>query len=132
MSFTRQRREIQRHKRSFSEPHFLMIVYPVAEESIGADSDAPPVRVLRWAKALADERRRRILKKLSAGSYTLQEVADDFGVAKSTMHHHLITLRSAGLVRMRMSDKRYSLRRDAIENLSELLSAYLAENSQKE
>lgn len=109
-----------------------IIGYPVADESISADNHAPPVRLLRLAKALADERRLRILKKLSAGSYTLQEVADDFGVAKSTMHHHLITLRSAGLVRMRMSDKRYSLRRDAIENLSELLSAYLAENSQKE
>ncbi len=109
-----------------------IIYYSVADESISADNHAPPVRLLRLAKALADERRLRILKKLSAGSYTLQEVADDFGVAKSTMHHHLITLRSAGLVRMRTSDKRYSLRRDAIENLSELLSAYLAENSPTE
>ena len=55
----------------------------------------------------------------------VQELADDFGVAKTTMHHHLITLRSVGLVRMRLSDKRYSLRQDVVDHLGELLSAYL-------
>ncbi|HVB71989.1 MAG TPA: metalloregulator ArsR/SmtB family transcription factor [Ktedonobacteraceae bacterium] len=102
-----------------------LFYYPVADESVVAGNNAPPVRLLRLAKALADERRLRILKKLSSGSYTLQEVADDFGVAKTTMHHHLITLRSAGLVRMRLSDKRYSLRPDVIDSLGELLSNYL-------
>jgi DNA-binding transcriptional ArsR family regulator len=99
--------------------------YPVADESIAAGTGAPPVRLLRIAKALADERRLRILKKLSMGSYTLQEMAEDFGVAKSTMQHHLITLRTAGLVRMRLSDKRYSLRQDVIDSLGDLLGAYL-------
>ena len=99
--------------------------YPAADESVAAGTGAPPVRLLRLAKALADERRLRILKKLSAGSYTLQELADDFGIAKTTMHHHLITLRTAGLVRMRLSDKRYSLRQDVIDSLGDLLGAYL-------
>ena len=99
--------------------------YPVADESISAGTGAPPVRLLRLAKALADERRLRILKKLSADTYTLQELADDFGVAKSTMHHHLITLRTAGLVRMRLSDNRYSLRQDVVDSLGDLLGAYL-------
>ena len=99
--------------------------YPVADESITADSDAPPARLIRLSKALGDERRLRILKKLATGSYTLQEVADDFGVAKSTMHHHLAMLRAAGLVRIRMSDKRYTLRSEVIQDISELLNAYL-------
>lgn len=99
--------------------------YPVADESITAGTGAPPVRLLRLAKALADDRRLRILKKLSTGSYTLQELADDFGIAKTTIHHHLITLRTAGLVRMRLSDKRYSLRQDVIDSLGDLLGAYL-------
>jgi len=99
--------------------------YPVADESINADASAPPVRLLRLAKALADERRMRILRKLSGGSYTLQEIADDLGAAKTTIHHHLILLRSAGLVRMRMSDKRYSLRQDAFDHLEDLLKGYL-------
>lgn len=99
--------------------------YPVADESIAADDHAPPARLVKLAKALGDERRLRILKKLAEGSYTLQEMADDFGVAKTTVHHHLITLRSAGLVRMRMSDKRWSLRQNMVDNLGELLNTYI-------
>jgi DNA-binding transcriptional ArsR family regulator len=104
--------------------------YPAADESMLADASAPPVHLLRLAKALGDERRLRILKTLSSRSYTLQELADEFGVAKTTIHHHLIQLRSAGLVRMRMSDKRYSLRQYAIDNLGELLRRYLNGPSQ--
>ena len=99
--------------------------YPVADESIAADSHAPPARLVKLAKALADERRLRILKKLATGSYTLQEIAEDFGVAKTTMHHHLIALRSAGLVRMNLSDKRWSLRQGMVDNVGELLNTYL-------
>lgn len=117
---------INRPYNSDAEHHGTRIFYfPVADESVAAGSNAPPVRLLRLAKALADERRLRILKKLSSGSYTLQEMADDFGVAKTTMHHHLITLRTAGLVRMRLSDKRYSLRADVLDSLGDLLSMYL-------
>jgi len=111
---------------SYLEHHDVKIFcYPVADESITADSNEPSARLVRLTKALGDERRLRILKKLATGSYTLQEMADDFGVAKSTMHHHLVTLRSAGLVRVRMSDKRYSLREEAIHNIGDLLSTYL-------
>ena len=117
---------ILRPYNSDAEHHDTRIFYyPVADESIFADKNAPQVRLLRLAKALADERRLRILKKLSTGSYTLQEVADEFKVAKTAIHHHLITLRSAGLVRMKLSDKHYSLRPDAIDTLRELLSTYL-------
>jgi DNA-binding transcriptional ArsR family regulator len=103
----------------------MIFCYPVAEESIIADPDAPPTRLVNLTKALADERRLRILKKLSTDSYTLQELAEEFNVAKTTMHHHLITLRSAGLIRMRTTDKRYSLRPDMIESAGELLERYL-------
>src|SRR5579863_2203122 len=113
---------ILRPYNSDAERHDTRIFcYPVADESIVADNSAPSLRLLRLAKALADERRLRILKKLSSGSYTLQELADDFGAAKTTIHHHLIVLRSAGLVRMRMNDKRYSLRPHVIDSLGELL-----------
>ena len=88
----------------------FIFCYPVAEESISADKNAPPARLVKLAKALADERRLRTPKKLATGSYTLQEMADDLGLAKTTLHHHVITLRSAGLVRMNLSDKRWSLR----------------------
>ena len=110
----------------------VIFCYPVSEESIAADKNVPPARLVKLAKALADERRLRILKKLALGSFTLQEMAEDFGVAKTTLHHHLITLRSAGLVRMRMSDKRWSLRQGTVENVGELLNTYLNGTSMRE
>ena len=110
----------------------VIFIYPVAEESIAADNNVPPARLVKLAKALADERRLRILRKLATGSYTLQEIAEDFGVAKTTMHHHIITLRSAGLVRMNLSDKRWSLRQGMIDNVGELLNAYLKETPMRE
>ena len=110
----------------------VIFCYPVAEESISADNNVPPARLVKLAKALADERRLRILKKLATGSYTLQELADDFGLAKTTLHHHIITLRSAGLVRMNLSDKRWSLPQYMVNNVGELLDTYLREPSQRE
>ena len=95
------------------------------EQSITADSDTPPARLVRLLKALADERRLRVVKRMATGSYTLQEIADEFGVAKTTMQHHLTSLRQAGIVRMKLSDHRYSLRSEALDNLSELLGDYV-------
>jgi DNA-binding IclR family transcriptional regulator len=69
---------------------------------------------------------------LTAGSYTLQEMADELGLAKTTLHHHIITLRSAGLVRMNLSDKRWSLRQYMVNNVGELLNTYLKEPSPRE
>lgn len=99
--------------------------YPVADESLTADSDTPPTRLVRLLKALADERRLRVVKRLAKGSYTLQEIAGDFGVAKTTMQHHLTALRQAGIVRMKTSDYRYSLRSEVLDNLGELLGDYV-------
>ncbi len=110
----------------------VIFCYPVAEESISADKNAPPARLVKLAKALADERRLRILKKLATGSYTLQEMADELGIAKTTLHHHIITLRSAGLVRMNLSDKRWSLRQYMVNNVGDLLNTYLREPSLRE
>jgi DNA-binding transcriptional ArsR family regulator len=110
----------------------VIFCYPVAEESIVADENAPPTRLVKLAKALADERRLRILKKLATGSFTMQEMAEDFGLAKTTLHHHLITLRSAGLVRMNLGDKRWSLRQYTVNNVGELLNSYLMETSLRE
>ncbi len=117
--------EIERHDT-------VIFCYPVAEESISADENEPPARLVKLAKALADERRLRILKKLATGSYTLQEMAEDLGIAKTTLHHHIITLRSAGLVRMNLSDKRWSLRQYMVNNVGELLNTYLREPSLRE
>ena len=57
-----------------------------------------PLRLVRLSKALGDEKRLRILRALADGEKSLMELAEMFGLAKTTMHHHMIILRSAGLV----------------------------------
>lgn len=103
----------------------MIIVYPVADESVTADSDAPPIRLVRLSKALGDEKRLRILRALAEGEKTLVELADMFGVAKTTMHHHMIVLRSAGLISVGVGSKRYRLRTETVPDVGALLSGYL-------
>lgn len=103
----------------------LVIIYPVGDESISAELDTPPQRLVRLSKALGDEKRLRILRLLADGEKTLMELADAFGVAKTTMHHHMIVLRSAGLVAVGVGDKRYRLRHETVPDIGALLSGYL-------
>jgi DNA-binding transcriptional ArsR family regulator len=103
----------------------LIIVYPVADESVTAETDAPPLRLVRLSKALGDEKRLRILRALAEGEKTLMELADMFGVAKTTMHHHMIVLRSAGLISVGVGSKHYRLRQETVPDIGALLSGYL-------
>lgn len=104
----------------------MLIAYPVADESVTAETDAPPLRLVRLSKALGDEKRLRILRVLADGEKSLMELADLFGVAKTTMHHHMIILRSAGLVSASVGSKRYRLRSETIPDVGALLGSYLA------
>ena len=103
----------------------FVIVYPVADESVSAETDTPPLRLLRLSKALGDEKRLRILRALADGEKTLMELADAFGVAKTTMHHHMLILRSAGLISVGVGSKRYRLRPESVPDVGALLSGYL-------
>ena len=103
-----------------------IICYPVADDSLGADPDAPPARLVRLHKALGDEKRLRMLKVMAKGAADLQELADVAGLAKSSAHHHLVILRSAGLIRVTTGEQgRYSLRRDFIPEAARWLEAFL-------
>jgi DNA-binding transcriptional ArsR family regulator len=103
----------------------LLIIYPVADESVSAETDTPPLRLVRLSKALGDEKRLRILRSLADGDKTLMELAEAFGVAKTTMHHHMIILRAAGLVSVGVGAKRYRLREETVPDVGALLSGYL-------
>ncbi len=108
-----------------------IICYPAADESMGFDRSAPPARLLRLHKALGDEKRLRMLKILVGGPASLQELADAVGLAKSSAHHHLVILRSAGLVRVGTDkDARYRLRRDYVPEAAAMLPAFLEGGSQ--
>jgi DNA-binding transcriptional ArsR family regulator len=107
----------------------LILCYPVAEEYLDADPDAPPGWLIKTYKALGDERRLRILRHLAAGPASLQELMDHMDLAKSTIHHHLMLLRSAGLIRVTLAqDKqqgRYSLRKDVVPETAAVLQGYI-------
>jgi len=104
-----------------------IFAYSVADEHLNADADTPPSYLIDLYKALGDERRLRMLSMLAEGDHNLTEIADRIGLAKSTTHHHLRILRSAGLVRAIVGDnKRYSLRRDRLPQVGDLLTGYLA------
>ena len=88
----------------------LMMAYPVADEYMGADPDAPPQWLVKTYKALGDERRLRILRRLARGPAALHELATELDVSKSTLHHHMMLLRTAGLVKVQIGDdKEYAL-----------------------
>jgi hypothetical protein len=53
----------------------MLINYPVADESVTAETDAPPLRLVRLSKALGDEKRLRVLRALADGEKSLVELA---------------------------------------------------------
>jgi DNA-binding transcriptional ArsR family regulator len=103
-----------------------LFCYAVADESMGLDAEAPPGRLVRIHKALGDEKRVRLLRAVAASNPTLQELVDQFDIPKTTLHHHMAILRTAGLVRITSDgERRYSVRFDVIPESSSLLEAYL-------
>jgi DNA-binding transcriptional ArsR family regulator len=108
-----------------------IFMYPVAAENLTATPDDPPPRLLALGKALGEEQRLRIIRRLADGPLSLQQITDHLGLAKSTAHHHLVVLRAAGLVRVELggTDKEYSLRDDPVSDLAAVLQAYLGGTS---
>jgi DNA-binding transcriptional ArsR family regulator len=102
-----------------------LICYPV--ERRGDAGEAVVERALRLGRALADERRLRILRRLVAGEASLGELAETAGLAKSTAHHHLAQLRAAGLVTMRGNARGYwyTLRAEGIGETRALVGELL-------
>ena len=92
-----------------------VICYPVAAE-IADPETALAERAVSVGRALGDERRVRILRRLATGDASLDELAESLGLARSTAHHHLALLRAAGLVTLGGNAKGYwySLRHDGL------------------
>jgi len=106
----------------------LLICYPVSDEHLVLDPEAPPSSLLAVYKALGDDKRMRLLRKLSEGPATLTELTEHLGMAKSTVFHHMAVLRAAGLVRVLFADGQvstYGLRLDSIPDHASLLQQYL-------
>lgn len=118
----------------------LLVIYGITDEFIESDPEAPPSWLVRTYKALSDERRLRILRRLGQGETSLDELTNMLGLSKSTVHHHISILRGAGLVRVQVRSQgkknkhdktsRYSLRPNALDNASDVLHTYILTNHQ--
>lgn len=84
-----------------------------------------PADLVRVYKALGDESRLKLLKRLQDGPISLTDAAQEVGLAKSTTHHHLAILRQAGFVLIQEGDDTYKLRTDLRPEPGALLQHYL-------
>jgi DNA-binding transcriptional ArsR family regulator len=101
-----------------------IVCYGVAEAHVGGD--APPNPLVAAYKALGDETRLRILRRLADGPASLHELTELTGLAKSTVHGHLLVLRTGGLVIADVAKKTgYRLRRETLAESAALLDSYL-------
>jgi len=97
-------------------------------EAITAESRVPPDKLVRRAKAMGDELRLRALRELRDGPMSATDLARRLGVPRTSIHHHLGLLISAGLVRLAADDARWGnieLRQEGVTELTELAQAWL-------
>jgi len=80
-------------------------------------------RLLELLKALADEKRVRIVSLLAGGERCVCDVQDELEVGQSLLSHHLKALKDVGLVRDRRDGRwvHYSLNRDVLEEIEAFL-----------
>ena len=120
----------------FSRPYnFLMSArewrffgYPVADSALDAsDALTPPLALVRLHRALGDDTRLRILKLLASRDLYLTEIAQQLDLSKPTIKHHMIQLRSAGLVTVTDAGTvmYYSLRRNRLDDASTEIKQFL-------
>ncbi len=100
-------------------------LYPVME--IGENETIS--RLLPVTQCLSDEKRLQILRYLSEKPRTLSEIQQHVKLAKSTVHHHVSSLRRAGMIRSHYIDSSapayYSLRHQFVDRLHADLHHYL-------
>lgn len=115
----------------------LIVYYGIADEFIDSDPEAPPSWLVRTYKALSDERRLRILRRLGEGPASLDDLSEMLGLSKSTVHHHIAQLRGAGLIRVHIPEekssakKRFSLREQSLADATGFLDSYLKTNEEQ-
>jgi hypothetical protein len=74
-----------------------LFFYPA---QLDQELSAPDRDLIGIYRALGDGTRLRILRRLAAGTATVGRISEELGLAKSTVHEHLLSLRTAGLVRL--------------------------------
>jgi DNA-binding transcriptional ArsR family regulator len=92
-----------------------IICYPVPDKAVDPEMSLA-ARAVAVGRALGDERRVQILRRLALADATLDELAEATALARSTTHHHVTQLRAAGLVALRGNARGYwyALRPDGL------------------
>jgi len=104
----------------------MLISYPV--DALPASPGHPPPELERRFRALNDRTRLIILRLLANHPRTFTDLVQETGLAKSTIHYHMVLLRAAGLVRLHMKGKVpdvYALREEAFEDLTREVGSFL-------
>ncbi len=103
----------------------------VSDGAIDPDGVVPG-RIVKVAGALGDGIRVRALHELaSGGGLPAAILAERLGVERTTLHHHLGILRSAGLVSVEDRGDgiwRYAVRRDRVDELGAMLRSYIGDD----
>ena len=105
-----------------------IVLCSVADEAFDQDPAAPPRRLVKIATALGDELRLRILRELAGDEYTASQLSTRLGIERTSLHHHLGILRSAGLITARadgVQSWRYTSRHGGIRDATDGLQRYL-------
>jgi len=112
-------------------PDMFIMGYPVSDRTLLSDPDAPPQWLVKLHKALGDERRLKILRRLAEDDASLVELSTELDVSKSTLHHHMMLLRAAGLIKVHVGeDKRYSLRDETLPEAATYLNHYIHKSNE--
>jgi len=80
-------------------------------------------RLLARLKAIADEKRLRILSLLAGGERCVCELQDELDAGQSLLSHHLKALKDAGLVRDRRDGRwvHYAIDREALQEIEDFI-----------
>ncbi|WP_040925254.1 helix-turn-helix transcriptional regulator [Saccharibacillus kuerlensis] len=104
----------------------LLIQYPI--DAPEPDEDEPPTVLLRMTRALAVPDRLKLLRYVADHPRSLLEMERDLGQPAEALKHHMVLLRTAGLLRTHIgeqSNEKFSIRPDGASELQMFLESYL-------
>ncbi|MFD2612238.1 ArsR/SmtB family transcription factor [Paenibacillus gansuensis] len=106
----------------------VMMVHYALDMPEAADTEAPPIHLTRITRALSDPSRLQLLRCIVSEPKSFSEVVQESKLSKGTVHHHMMMLRAAGLVRIHIHglQERFSFRTEGISELKGFLEYYLA------
>ncbi|MBM7096956.1 winged helix-turn-helix transcriptional regulator [Bacillus sp. H-16] len=103
-------------------------IYGYAADSVTLTSDEVAPVLIRTQQALGDENRLKMLQFIEKKPCTFKDIHTHINLAKSTVHHHLLALRSSGLINVHQPLGKhvwYSYRPHGIRNLEKKLTSFI-------